>query len=78
MVLGKSETRTSVVIYNNHATQIVYWSDTKGVSADNGFPIAPSGGNISLKIPEDDPTQPAFLIANGADTDVRIYAGHGK
>lgn len=76
--LGTSLTRTSVVIYNNHATATLYWSDAKGVSTANGFPIAPAGGSISLRIPEDDPTQPIFLISDTASTDVRIYAGYGK
>lgn len=76
-VLGFSEGRTSLVVYNNHATATLYWSDVKGVSVDNGFPIL-AGGSISLKIPEDDPTLEAWLISDTASTNYRIYAGYGK
>lgn len=74
---GYSETRTSLVLYNNHATATLYWSDSKGVATTNGFPI-PAGGSISLKVPEDDPRNPIWVISDTATTGYRLYEGYGK
>jgi len=68
--------RTSLVIMNLHATAIVYVSFTKGVSVTNGIPVY-HGGNISLKIPEDNPRAEAWAISDTAATPVIVYEGYG-
>lgn len=76
-ITGYSDSRTALVLYNNHATATLYWSDSKGVSTGNGFPI-PAGGAISLKIPEDDPRNAVWLVSDAATTSYRLYEGYGK
>jgi len=76
-ILSVSETRTSIVVINNHATAIIYFRFSKGVAAANGLPIYPYG-NVSLKIPEDDPTQAIWCISDTVATPVVTYEGYGK
>lgn len=67
-------TRTSLTVFNNSAN-ILYIG--KRLQNTTGYPI-PAGGNISFKIPEDDPTQELYGTASGAGSDIRIYEGYGK
>ena len=76
-IASVSPTRTSLVIVVNHATATVYTRFKKGVAVANGLPIY-SYGNISLKIPEDDPTTDVWAISDTAGTQVRVYEGYGK
>ena len=75
-ILEASITRTAIILYNNHATQIIYLRRAKGVSTANGFPLPP-GGSIAFKIPEDDVTGQLWAIADGADTDLRFIESFG-
>mgnify|MGYP001328265274 CR=1 FL=1 len=74
-IVMAQESRTSLVIYNNHASAVIY----VGAKAQNfaGFPIQPRG-SISFKIPEDDPTGDLWCISDTAATDVRVYEGYKK
>ncbi|GAH20941.1 unnamed protein product [marine sediment metagenome] len=76
MILEASMTRTAIILYNNHATQIIYLSRAKGVSTVNGFPLPP-GASLAFKIPEDDVTGELWAIADGADTDLRYIESFG-
>jgi len=76
MILEASPSRTAFILYNNHATQIIYHRRAKGVSTANGFPL-PAGGSSAFKIPEDDPTGQLWAIADGANTDLRFIESFG-
>jgi len=75
-ILTAMPERTSLILYNNHGTQTIYYRRTKGVSSVNGFPL-PAGASISFKIPEDDVTGELWAIGSGADTDLRFIEGFG-
>ena len=75
-IAERSELRTSLVIINLDAVAIVYIRFRKGVVATNGIPVYP-GGNISLNIPEDDPTLDAWAISDTATTPIIVYEGFG-
>ena len=69
--------RTSLVVMNLHATATLYVRFSKGVSVTNGIPVY-HGGNISLKIPEDNPTNEVWAISDTALTNVITYEGYKK
>lgn len=75
-IIGINHLRTSLVIQNTHATAYIYISDAQGVTATTGLRIAPNA-TISLKIPEDDPTQAWWAIASATATSI-VYEGFGK
>jgi len=75
-VLDSNPGRTSLILYNNHATQTIYLNRSKGVSSSNGFPI-PAGAALAFKIPEDDVTGELWAIGSGAATDLRYIEGFG-
>lgn len=59
--------RSSLLLKNTHATNILYLGDTSSVSTGNGFPI---GAGESILVP----TKGAvYGIASGASTDVRFF-----
>lgn len=64
--------RTSLLIFNNHATQILYFGFNALVSPTNGQPIRPYTGYAFSPETGDDPTLDYWLIADGANTDARI------
>ncbi|GAI67701.1 unnamed protein product [marine sediment metagenome] len=76
-VLEANPNRTSYILYNNHATQIIYLRRSKGVSTVNGFPLPP-GGSLAFKIPEDDVSGELWAIADGAATDLRFIESFGR
>jgi len=76
MILEASPTRTAIILYNNHATQIIYLSRAKGVSTANGFPL-PAGASLAFKIPEDDVSGELWAIADGVGTDLRYIESFG-
>ena len=59
--------RGSILIKNNHATQILYVGKDDQVTTSNGFPVAADGGTVLLEGYLGD----VYGIASGADTDVR-------
>lgn len=69
--------RTSLVIICNHGTATLYIRFAKGVAVSNGLPIY-AYGNVSLAIPEDDPTTDVWCISDTPATPVRVYEGYGK
>lgn len=75
-IASRQPARTSIVVINHHGTATVYIRFSKGVSVTNGLPIY-SYGNISLKIPEDDPTREIWAISDTATTPVKVYEGYG-
>lgn len=75
-VASVSKKRTSLVVVCNHGTATIYVRSSKGVSILNGLPIY-AYGNISLKIPEDDPTEECWCISDTPATPVRVYEGYG-
>jgi len=76
-IASVSKDRTSLVAVVNHGTATVYTRFSKGVAISNGLPIY-SYGFMSLKIPEDDPTQEVWAISDTVGTQVRVYEGYGK
>ncbi|GAI24625.1 unnamed protein product [marine sediment metagenome] len=76
-IASVSPLRTSFVVVCNHATARIYIRFTKGVAPSNGLPIY-SLGSISMKIPEDDPTQEVWCISDTLATPVVTYEGYGK
>jgi hypothetical protein len=36
-----------------------------------------AGGSHSEKVPEDDPTEPLWIVASGASTDIRVKKSYG-
>ncbi|GAG63154.1 unnamed protein product [marine sediment metagenome] len=76
-VLEANPSRTAYILYNNHATQIIYIRRSKGVSFVNGFPL-PAGGSLAFKIPEDDVSGELWAIADGAATDLRFIESFGR
>ena len=75
-LISSNPVRTGLVLYNNHATQVIYLNRSQGVSTTNGFPI-PAGGSVVMKIPEDDPRGELWAIADGAATDLRFVESFG-
>ncbi|GAH92072.1 unnamed protein product [marine sediment metagenome] len=75
-IASVSTSRTSVVVVCNHGTATLYVRSSKGVSIGNGLPIY-SYGFISMKIPEDDPTEEIWAISDTVGTPVRVYEGYG-
>ena len=76
-VLEYNKERTSLAVFNNHGSAVVYFRQDRGVAAANGFPIR-GYGSISLNIPEDDPSMELWLISDTASTSVRVYEGFGE
>ncbi|GAH96925.1 unnamed protein product [marine sediment metagenome] len=75
-IASVSTSRTSIVVVCNHGTATLYVRSNKGVSIANGLPIY-AYGNISLKIPEDDPTEEVWALSDTPGTPVRVYEGYG-
>lgn len=76
-VASVQKDRTSIVVVCNHATAIIYFRFSKGVAISNGMPIY-SKASMSLKTPEDDPTQEVWVISDTPATPVVVYEGYGK
>lgn len=74
-LVGYNERRTSLVIYNNHASATVYISGSRGMGT-RGFPIR-GRSFVSFNIPEDDPRLEVWIISDTATTSVRYYEGMG-
>lgn len=55
-------------IYNNHASNVLYYRHATGVTTSNGFPIQP-GAQDELEIAAG---VTVYLTASGASTDVRL------
>jgi hypothetical protein len=68
--------RTALTIFNNSLTNTVYYGADVSLSEDNGMVILPQTGWTFLKGMGDDPTTEFYLVANGANTDVRISEGY--
>lgn len=75
-LLERNPARTSWIIFNTHASAVVYIHQFEGVSLVTGFPIQP-GGSFTAKIPEDDPTFEIWIISDTAGTNIRFYEGFG-
>lgn len=76
-IAERSEFRTSLAIFNLDPTAVVYIRFRKGVVVGSGIPIQPYG-NMSLGVPEDDPTMDVWAIADTATTPIVVYEGFGK
>jgi len=74
-IASTQRTRTSLVIMNLHASNILYIKFSKGVSIGNGIPVY-AGGNVSLKIPEDNPTLETWAVSDLAGTNIVVYEGY--
>ena len=68
-------TRTSFILFNNHASATIYIHQTKGIGL-GGFPVK-AGGSAAFKVPEDNPINEIWIISDTADTDCRYYEGFG-
>jgi hypothetical protein len=60
--------RTSILIQNVHASQVLYLGDDADVTTSNGIKV-PAGAAVSF----DDYVGPIYGIASGAGTDVRYW-----
>lgn len=56
--------RTSLVIMNPSAANVLYTRDSAGISTENAIRLAP-GAVVSYKIPEDNPTTAFWALATG-------------
>lgn len=70
LVVAARQTRESVVIKNNHASQILYLGSNTSVTTSNGLPLI-AGESVRLKA-----KQAIYGIASGASTDVRYFEEH--
>jgi hypothetical protein len=69
LLKAANTSRTSIVIQNVHATQLLYIGSDASVTTANGVRVAAVGGTLTL----DDYTGPIYAIASGAATDVRYW-----
>jgi len=69
--------RTSVALYNNDSSNIIYIGADRSVSTDNGFPIPPKTPAAFMVGMGDTPELGLYAVASGADTDLRIYEQYG-
>lgn len=69
-------TRTSLTIFNTHATQILYVKEGGEVSADNGIPIY-AGGSLGITYRDDGEYvwERFVIIADGANTTGIVVEG---
>jgi hypothetical protein len=67
IIKGAYFRRESIVIKNNHASQILYLGSNASVTTSNGLPLL-AGESIRLKTKSD-----VYGIASGAATDVRYF-----
>lgn len=68
VVADRKASRTSVIVYNNHASQILYLGTTSGVTTSTGLPVAAGASRVF-----DDYNGVLYGIASGATTDVRVF-----
>jgi len=72
-LVGFDPNRTSLAIVKNDAGVLFINTDIEGTTIEEGFPIAASGGNISINdLFGSDPTIEYYGIVSGASGDVRI------
>lgn len=71
-IVSANHARTSLIIANGDAANTLFIKDGgSGVSTLNGLPVPPNG-QVSYRIPEDDPKSSFFAIASGAATRVIV------
>lgn len=68
IVLAAASRRT-VIVQNNHATQILYLGDDSSVTTSTGLKVA-AGASVTLQ----DYIGPLYGIASGATTTVNYFA----
>ena len=68
--------RISFMVFNKHASAIVYMKEGSEVSADNGIPIYPKG-NVGLVLIEDGKSvqEQWSFISDTATTPIVIFEG---
>lgn len=67
VLVAARQARESVLIKNNHASQILYLGGNSSVTSSNGLPLV-AGESVRLET-----RQVVYAIANGASTDVRYF-----
>jgi len=76
-IVDYSSKRTVVMIYNNSSV-VIYVGVGKGLTTQNGFPIAPNQGAVFAREFGDDPTLSYYAVAESGTADVRVWEGFGK
>lgn len=76
IVANISPKRTSLSIFNTHATAIVYIKEGRGASSTNGIPIYPKG-NVSITELEDSlqVKEQYSAISDTASTVIVVFEG---
>lgn len=64
-IVQVNKDRTSLVIMNISAANVLFVRDSAGVGPENAIRIPPLGA-LSYRIPEDDPTSAFWALATGA------------
>jgi hypothetical protein len=67
VLVAARQARESVLIKNNHASQILYLGGNSSVTSSNGLPLA-AGESVRVET-----RQVVYAIASGASTDVRYF-----
>ncbi|MDD3523851.1 MAG: hypothetical protein PHQ41_04040 [Candidatus Cloacimonetes bacterium] len=67
--------RSSLIIYNNSASAVIYYGSDNTLSTSNGFPIPPKTGLAFSEQTGDDPSLAYWLVSDTAGTDVRVGEG---
>ena len=68
VIAARRAGRKSIIVYNNHATQILYIGSSSAVTTANGLPVAAGQSRVL-----DDYNGALYGIASGAATDVRFF-----
>jgi len=67
VLVAARQARESVLIKNNHASQILYLGGNSSVTTSNGLPLA-AGESVRVES-----KNVIYAIASGASTDVRYF-----
>lgn len=67
LVAGARSRRDAVLVFNNHASNILYVGPDSSVTAANGIPVAP-GTSVAPPTRGD-----VYAIASASGTDVRFW-----
>ncbi|MBA7592280.1 hypothetical protein ES708_34459 [subsurface metagenome] len=76
-ILIPNKNRTSLTLYNNDSTNVIYLGADIGVTPETGFPLPPKTPVAYMVGLGDTPEIGLYAVSSGADTDVRIYEQYG-
>jgi hypothetical protein len=67
VLVAARQARESVLVKNNHASQILYLGSDSSVTSSNGLPLA-AGESVRIES-----KNVVYAVASGATTDVRYF-----